>query len=133
MVASGSDTAGRAGGSSDRITLSEVNEILKSSRNLAGKDLTGLQLTGMDLSRCNLKGSNLSKANLERADLGETNLERVDLSSANLRMVNLRLAGMLGTNLQGAVLDGAIWQDGRLCATNSTGECRDPLAPLQAR
>ena len=109
----------------EKLSLKQVLEILKTSRDLSGKNLSGLQLVGVNLSRCNLKGVDLSHANLERADLEESNLERADLAGANLKMSNLRLSGMTGANLENAIMDGAVWRDGRVCASGSVGQCRE--------
>lgn len=114
----------------EKLTVSQVLEILKTSRNLSGKNMSGLQLVGANLSGSNLKGSDLSHANLERADLGEANLERANLTGANLKMANLRLAGIPAANLDLAILDGAIWLDGKICAKASYGACRDTFQPL---
>lgn len=108
-----------------KLSINQVMDILKTTRNLSGQNLSGLQLIGVNLSKCNLKGVDLSHANLERADLGESNLERADLTGTNLKMANLRLSGMNGTNLERAILDGAVWKDGMVCATGSIGECRE--------
>ena len=113
----------------EKLSISQVMETLKTSRNLSGKNLSGLQLVGIDLSKCNLKGSDLSHANLERADLEEARLERVNLSGANLKMANLRFAGIPAANLELAIFDGAIWLDGRICAKGSSGQCRDIITP----
>lgn len=108
-----------------KLSVNQVMAILKTTRDLSGKNLSGLQLIGVNMSKCNMKGVDLSHANLERADLGESNLERSDLTGANLKMVNLRLSGMTGANLERAILDGAIWKDGMVCAINSVGQCRE--------
>lgn len=108
-----------------KLTIKQVMNILKSTRNLSGRNLSGLKLVGVDLSRCNLKGADLRNADLERADLGESNLERAELAGANLKMANLRLTGMTGTNLDRAILDGAVWKDGRVCSPGSVGQCRE--------
>lgn len=113
----------------EKLTVNQVLEVIKTTRNLSGKNLGGLQLVGVNLGRCNLKGADLSHANLERADLEESNLERADLSGANLRMATLRLSGMAGTNLERAILDGAVWKDGRVCAPGSVGHCREFASP----
>lgn len=113
----------------EKLTVNQVLDVLKTTRNLSGKNLSGLQLVGVNLGRSNLKGVDLSHANLERADLEEANLERADLTGANLRMATLRLSGMTATNLEGAILDGAIWQDGRVCAAGSVGHCREFAPP----
>lgn len=110
-----------------KMTLNQVTHILKTTRDLSGRDLSGLNLVGVNLSKCNLKGADLRHANFERADLGESNLERADLADANLKMTNFRLSGMLGANLNNAILDGAIWTDGKICAPASFGQCRDSL------
>ena len=109
----------------ERLTIKQVMELLKTTRNLSGKNLCGLRLIGLDLSKCNFKGADLSNANLERADLGEAILERANLSGANMKMTDLRVTGLKGARLERAVLDGAIWQDGTICAKGSIGSCRE--------
>ena len=99
----------------------EIIALLRTSRDLSGQNLSGINLSGINLvgvnlSKCNLRGVDLSSANLERADLGVSDLERANLAGANLKMVSLRLSGMIGANLENAILDGAIWQDCRICA-----------------
>jgi hypothetical protein len=111
-----------------KLTLKQVMNILRSTRNLSGRNLSGLKLTGVDLSRCNLRGVDLKHADLERADLGEANLELADLSGANLKMANLRLSAMTGVKLDSADLSGAIWRDSRVCAPASVGQCREMAA-----
>lgn len=113
----------------EKLTIKQVMNILRTARDLSGKNLSGLQLVGINLSKCNLKGIDLSHANLERADLGESDLERADLTGANLKMSNLRLSGMAGTKIERAVLDGAIWRDGTVCCSGSVGQCRELAAP----
>ena len=112
-----------------KLTIKQVLNILRTTRNLSGRNLSGLKLVGVDLSRCNLKGVDLNHADLEQADLGESSLERANLSGANLKMANLRLSGMTGVNLDNADLSGAIWKDGRVCAPASVGQCRDADLP----
>ena len=109
----------------ERLTIKQVMEILKKTRDLSGKNLSGLRLIGFDLSKCNFKGSDLSNANLERADLGEAILERANLSGANMKMTDLRVTGLKGARLERVILDGAIWQDGTICAKGSIGSCRE--------
>jgi hypothetical protein len=116
-----------------RLSGSEVVALLRTSRDLSGRNLSGLNLVGVNLSKCNLKGVDLSNANLERADLGESDLERANLAGANLRMASLKLSGMIGANLENAILDGAIWQDGRICAKGSLGVCREAVSPYSAK
>jgi hypothetical protein len=111
--------------SGERLSIRQVMELLKSSRNFAGKNLSGLRLIAFDLTKCNLKGADLSKADLERADLEESNLELADLSGANMKMTDLRITGLKGAKLDRATLDGAIWKDGTVCAEGSIGLCRE--------
>ena len=113
----------------EKLTIKQVMAILKTTRDLSGKNLSGLKLIGINLAKCNLKGIDLSHANLERADLGESELERADLSGANLKMSNLQLSGMTGANIERAILDGAIWKDGMVCSAGSVGRCREFPAP----
>ena len=109
----------------ERLSIKQVMVLLKTTRNFAGKNLSGLKLVAFDLTKCNLKGADLSNSNLERADLGESNLELADLSGANMKMTDLRLTGLKGVKLERANLDGSIWQDGTVCAKGSTGSCRE--------
>lgn len=112
----------------EKLTIKQVMTILKTTRDLSGKNLSGLQLIGINLAKCNLKGIDLSNANLERADLGESALERADLTGAILKMSNLRLSGMTGVKIERAILDGAIWKDGMVCSAGSVGQCREIAA-----
>jgi hypothetical protein len=116
-----------------KFSSEEVMALLRTSRDLSGKNLSGLNLVGVNISKCNLKGVDLSNANLERADLGESDLERANLAGANLRMASLKLSGMIGANLENAILDGAIWQDGRICGKGSLGVCREAFSPYSAK
>jgi len=116
-----------------RLSMDEVMALLKTSKNLSGKNLSGINLMGVNLSKCNLKGVDLSNANLERADLGESDLERANLAGANLKMVSLKLSALTGANLENAILDGAIWQDGRICGKGSLGMCREAVSPYSAK
>ena len=109
----------------EKLTIKQVLNILKTTRDLSGKNLSGLKLVGINLGKCNLKGIDLKHADLERADLGESDLERADLTDANLKMSNLRQSGMKGAHLERAILDGAIWKDGMVCVPGSVGQCRE--------
>jgi hypothetical protein len=111
----------------EKLTIRQVMAILKTTRDLSGKNLSGLQLIGINLGQCNLKGIDLSHANLERADMGESALERADLTGANLKMSNLRQSGMTGANIDLAIFDGAIWKDGMVCSAGSIGRCRESI------
>jgi len=106
-----------------RLTLKQVNQLLRTTRDLSGRNLSGLNLVGMNLSRCNLRGADLSRANLERTDFTESNLERVNFSGANLKMAGFFQSAVTAANMDQAVLDGAIWLDKRVCAKGSTGRC----------
>lgn len=109
----------------ERLSIRQVMELLKTTRNFAGKNLSGLKLVGLDLTKCNLKGADLSNTSLERADLEESNLELADLSGANMKMTDLRISGIKGAKLDRANLDGAIWLDGTICAKGSIGLCKE--------
>jgi hypothetical protein len=108
-----------------RLTIKQVMEILKTTGDFSGKNLSGLRLVGFDFSRCRFKGADLSNANLERALLEEAVLELADLSGANMKMTDLRNTGLKGARMDRAILDGAIGPDGIICAKNSTGFCRE--------
>jgi uncharacterized protein YjbI with pentapeptide repeats len=65
--------------------------------NLAGKDLSNLDLAGLDF-----KAAILSKANLYGADLSFANLKGTDLSGAKLDRAIIMQADFSGANLEGA-------------------------------
>lgn len=102
-------------------------------------NLGGAILTRADLHAANLLRADLHQANLEAADLHGASLREARLSGAVLRGANLELADLRdadlgfvileGARLSGAKLDGArlgfaVWNDGRVCAADSIGECR---------
>jgi len=117
--------------------------------NLAGVDMHNASMTTMRLDKANLQGANLSNAilqlsnfkeanmmlaNLEGAHMHATNLQGANLMLANMKRVNLLDADLRGANLKGANMLGAVliqaklgnatWTDGRVCATDSVGECK---------
>ncbi len=112
------------------------------SADLSGANLTGTYLTGADLSGASLSGAyltggklvgailvdaDLSHADLTFwADLSGADLTGADLSGADLSAGSQYLSGanLTGTILTGANLSGTIWTDGRVCASDSIGECR---------
>ncbi len=108
-----------------KVTYKQVVDILNSTRNLSGLNLSGLNLVGVDLSNCSMMGTDLNHANLERTDLRGSDLELVDFTGANLKMANFHLAGITGARLDNAILDGAIWIDRKVCAPESVGQCND--------
>ncbi len=114
----------------EKLTVKQVLVLLKTKRDLSGKNLSGLQLVGINLGNCDLKGIDLSYANLQRADLSDSNLERADLTGANLRMSSLRQSGMTGAKIERAIFDGAIWKDGSICPAGSIGQCPEPVATI---
>ena len=112
-----------------KLTMKQVMDLLKTTRNFAGKNLSGLRLVGCDLTRCNFKGADLSNAELTRADFRESNLETADLSGADMEMTDLRLTGMKGARLENTRLDGSLWPDNTICAKGSVGSCLESVVP----
>lgn len=107
----------------EKLTFKQIAEILRTTRNLSGRNLSGLNLVGLDLSNCSLKGADMRGSNLERADMMGSNLERVDMTGANLKMASFYQSALTAAKLDNAVLDGAIWIDKSICAKGSIGEC----------
>jgi uncharacterized protein YjbI with pentapeptide repeats len=70
-----------------------------SSPDLAGKDLTRLDLAGVDF-----KGARLRRANLFGADLSGSNLAKADLAGANLDRATITGTSFAGADLAGASL-----------------------------
>lgn len=101
------------------------------SSTLANANLRDANLAGADLSDANLdaadaRGANLQTASLKGATLRGTRLANADLRDTNMSDADLQGADLSNVQLQGARLDRAIWSDGRVCATESVGECRAP-------
>ena len=105
---------------------------------LPGADLDGADLSCAGLGGALLDGANLRQAALWGADLRTTSLRGADLRGATLAMALLEGADCSGANLAGAdlrgatlgqarfqdaILDDAIWIDGRHCAAESRGAC----------
>lgn len=90
---------------------------------LTATDLTAANLNYADLSGADLSYARLLQASLLGANLRGANLSEADLSGADLRYANLTEVDLTGAKFAGANLEGAIWPDGRTCATGSLGAC----------
>ena len=77
-------------------------------------NLNSVDLAGNNLSGVNLRFAQLIDADLHNAYLGVANLTFTNLASANLEGANLRDADLLFANLDGANLQGANFSDVRL-------------------
>jgi hypothetical protein len=91
--------------------------------------LDDARLHGADLAYASLRGASLRNAelvnvNLTGAELSGADLSGADLTGADLRYAVLTAANLTGTRLTGANLGKAAWNDGRMCAEGSIGECR---------
>ncbi|MBZ0105069.1 MAG: pentapeptide repeat-containing protein [Sulfuricella denitrificans] len=91
---------------------------------LRGADLSSSNLAYANFSRADLSGSRLRKAVLVGVNFSQVNLNDADLAGADLSYSDLRGASLVSALLRGAVLDRAIWQDGRECAVGSRGRCQ---------
>ena len=70
----------------------------------AGADLAGEDLSNLNLQDCTFAGANLSGANLREANLSGADLSNADLSSARLSGADLSNANLRGTDLSWADL-----------------------------
>ena len=86
--------------------------------------LKGADLAYASLRNVSLRNAELTNVNLTGADLTGADLTGADLSGADLRYAVLTAAKLTGTRMDSAQLDKATWNDGRICAEGSTGECR---------
>lgn len=82
-------------------------DLLLTQKACPGCNLAGADLTRMQLSGCNLEKANLAGARLLLADLVGANLRGANLSGVVLGGADLAQADLTGANLEGAVLDGA--------------------------
>jgi uncharacterized protein YjbI with pentapeptide repeats len=99
------------------VNLSRVN---LSNAALGGADLSGVDLGGANLSRAKLSNANLTGANLSRANLSEAVFNRANLSGAMLSLTNLTKAVGNGANLGKAVLSGALLHEATLGGADFT-------------
>jgi len=87
--------------------------------------LVGSNFSYTDLSKGNFNNANLENAILKGANLQSVNFKSVSLIGADLSHADLRGANLENADLSRTVLDEAIWKDGRLCASDSVGTCRE--------
>lgn len=93
-----------------RITEAETNDFFELAEMLGRDpktDLAGADLSEVDLQGGDLEGANLRCTDLSRADLSNVNLIGADLSRANLRGANLSSADLSNANLRDADLTNA--------------------------
>ena len=103
------------------------NAVFRNSQ-LIGSNLMNTRLENVDMAYADLRFANLSYSQLKNssligANLKNANLSNADLSHANLSYANLTDANLGGTKLDNTRFDHAIWNDGRLCAPLSVGQC----------
>ena len=91
---------------------------------LQGVDLSDSKLDYANLARANLSATSFSLASLIGANLSEADLTGADMEGANLSYSDFRRAKLGSTSFRGAVLDHAIWTDGRECTIGSLGQCK---------
>jgi len=96
-----------------QVVAAETNDF-RELAGIAGLDLAE-DLAGADLSEVDLSNANLSGANLSGADLSNTNLSGADLRWANLTEANLAGADLNGTTGIRANLKGILYKPD--CAT----------------
>lgn len=94
--------------------------------NLAGIDLSGINLFDADLDGANLEGTNLRNAVLSYANLSGTNLKDANLINANLSYANLMFSNLCNTDLSYADLKyanlaGSVLSSTNLFCTNLAG------------
>ena len=106
--------------------------------NLAGRDLSRLNLAGtglqgLDLNGCNLEGTNLRGARLEDANLSFARVREADLRRASLMRTDLAGTDLTGTDLAGADLTGAHIRGIRLTGAKLAGAKTEGTRPRWVR
>jgi hypothetical protein len=135
--------AGRQGPQEERdCAAPPVPGVMLEGCQLSGARMTAAALAGARLANASLAGAQLAESDLRDADLRYVDLSRADLSyaklsGANLKGANLRLADLTNADLSGADLSfadlggartggalfdraslaGAIWTEGKRCAS----------------
>lgn len=99
--------------------------------NLSGAKLKGTNLTGADLSNANLTGADLSNANLTDANLSGANLQTANLSGSTVLRTNIARSRMLGAKLDCSAVSKYTGIPDELpsCWTNETGQLRMKAQP----
>lgn len=100
-----------------------------SAMDFRDKDLSNVNFEEADLSYANFLRANLTNVNFKSSDLSSTdlrnqNLSNKDFTNSNLYDANLYKANITNANFAGANLGRAKWIDGRICADDSIGECK---------
>lgn len=85
---------------------------------LAGADLSELDLSGMKLAGVNLAGAILTCANLAKTDLAGANLSAAILADANLSSANFAQAKLCNADLVHTKLDGASFKGADLAGAD---------------
>ena len=101
----------------------QIMESLREERNLAGADmseldLSGIKLVGLNMKGADLHGSNLSHAILAGADMSEVNLTNAHLDKARIAGTSLRAANLRGATLIAAQVAGVDLQDANLAGAD---------------
>lgn len=91
---------------------------------LMGATLEGADLAYTDLTKANLGYTDLSGADLKGATLEAADLTYADLTGADMSYADLKNASLGGAVITGTIFSGAVWHDGRTCARDSVGGCR---------
>ncbi len=89
--------------------------------NLAGRDLSGVQITKGDLRRASLRETDLASARLYAVNLEGADLHGARLWHADLRRANLGAADLSGVDLRGARLESANLRNADLRGADLTG------------
>jgi uncharacterized protein YjbI with pentapeptide repeats len=76
--------------------------------NLAGADLSGLEIVECDLSFSNLMGAKFVLSNVASCNFTNSNLSQVDFTQANMAGANLTQADISEANFTGANIEGVI-------------------------
>jgi uncharacterized protein YjbI with pentapeptide repeats len=118
-------------GETPQLAGEDLSEMDLTGVNLSGADLTDAELFQADLTEANLKMAMLTRADAAGADLKGAALYKancsgaclieVDLTGASLGAANFRGADLRGTKLRGADCDGTDLSDANLSEADLTG------------
>lgn len=115
---------------------SEPNEFVNQQfekEDWQGRELHGIQVVNSLFNGCNLSavrfsGARLVNAHFEtsklhKADFSRARLVNIDFSDSDLSQADFSNARFVNVDFGEADLSGATWNDGRVCADGSTGQC----------
>lgn len=105
------------------LSQAQLNGTNLLNANLFGSNFVEANIAYANFTQANLSFAEMQRAQAKGANFSQADLTNANLSSADLSYANFKQAKLLNTILTAAVLDNAIWTDGKICQVGSLGKC----------